>query len=198
MRKLFKILKIVLLLFPYLLIGLYLIYPHAYTIFHGVRIETAPDMEEQVKVSPQEISTFFSDSASMRPAPPHSVPVGKQKYRFEQAEYDSAKSFVNPLPKNEFVLARGRNRFEIFCFPCHNVDGKGNGLIVTKPILSEDEEGFPPPADLTSERTKSLSDGRLYHILSAGQNLMFSVDFKMNETDKWAIIYYIRQLQNKK
>lgn len=198
MKKLIKILKISLLATPYILIGLYLIYPQAYTIFNGIRIETAPDMEEQAKLTPQEISSFFTDSASMRPPPAHSIPVGKQRYRFEQAEYDSAKSLVNPLPNNAFVLARGKNRFQIFCVPCHGYEGKGNGLIVTKPKLAKDEEGFPPPANLTSKRTKLLTDGRLFHILSAGQNLMFPVNFKMSEADKWAIVHYIRFLQTKK
>ena len=190
-----KKIKILLLVLPYLLIALYFVYPKAFTIFHGFRIQTVSDMEEQSKLGTQETSNFFADSTSIRQSPLHSIHVGKQKYEFEQAEYDSAETFVNPLPPDKFVLARAKNRYEIYCQPCHGIDGKGNGLVITQPVLAEDEEGFPPPADLTSAHTVALSDGRLFHILSTGQNLMFRVNFKLNENDRWALVHYIRHLQ---
>jgi len=184
-----------LLALPYLLLAVYAVYPDFYSVFHGLRIETVADMEHQAKVSPQEPDGFFNDSASIASVPLNSVPAGKFRYPFEQAEYDSATVLVNPLPANDYILARGKNRFQTFCVPCHGNDGEGQGLIITKPELDEDEEGFPPPADLTSRHTKELTDGRLFHILSAGQNLMFPVNFKMNVTDRWALVLYIRKLQ---
>ena len=191
-----KKIKILLLILPYTFLLLYFVYPRAFSIFHGMRIETVSDMQEQKKITAQKPYAFFQDSSSMRPSPLHSIPVGKQKYKYEQAEYDSSETLVNPLPSNDYVLARGKNRFEIFCVPCHGKDGKGKGLIITKPQLAEDEEGFPPPADLTSAHTISLSNGRLFHILSSGQNLMFRVNFKMSEIDRWTLVHYIRHLQD--
>ncbi len=195
MINLLKILKIFLLSMPYLLLVLYFIYPNAYTLFRGIRIETVSDMQEQPKFTPQEANGFFPDSASMRMAPTKSVPVNAKRYTHTMLEYEKATDLINPLPPDDYVLARGYNRYRIFCVVCHGEDGKGNGRIVTQPKLAEDEEGFPQPADLTSENTKKLSDGRLFHILSAGQNLMFPVNYKMNETDRWALVHYIRKLQ---
>ena len=189
--------KTLLLILPYLVTAVYFIYPDCFSVFHGTGIEIVSDMQEQAKLLPQEPSNFFGNGSSMIPSPVHSVARGKTRYIYEQAEYDSAATLHNPLPDNDYVIARGKNRFEIFCVPCHGDDGKGQGIVITKPKLNDDEEGFPAPADLTSRHTRQLSDGRLFHILSAGQNLMFPVNYKMNETDKWAIVKFIRKLQKR-
>lgn len=194
--KISKIIKTAVLLLPYLLLAVYFFDSSVYDIFYGTRIETVTDMQLQNKYTPQKASTFFEDSAGFRTLPEHSIPANRIHYRFKAVEYDSAIArYKNPLPDDDYVIARGKNRFEIFCVPCHGTDGKGEGLIVTKPELEEDEEGFPLPSDLTSEYAKNLPDARVFHILSAGQNLMFPVNFKMNEIDRWAVIKYIRKLQ---
>lgn len=177
---------------------IWIIKPGLLDFMRGIRIETVSDMQYQNKLSTQEPVRLQDSSLSMI-LPPNSVAVNHSIYRFNQYQYDSATSrYSNPLPDNdELVLARGKNRFEVFCVPCHNDDGKGMGLMITKPKLKPDEEGFPQPADLTSERTKGLSDSRIYHILSAGQNLMFPVNEKLNNIDKWCVVKYIRFLQGK-
>lgn len=192
-----KILKITILLLPYLLLVIYYFHTSIFDVFRGIRIETVSDMQLQNKYTPQKSSTFFNDSSGFRHIPEHSIPVNKIHYRFKAIEYDSAiANFSNPLPNDNYFLMRGKNRFEVFCVPCHGVDGKGKGLIVTKPKYTDDEEGFPEPSDLTSGYAKTLPDARIYHILSAGQNLMFPVNFKMSEMDRWSVIQYIRKLQN--
>ncbi|MCX7879242.1 MAG: cytochrome c [Ignavibacteria bacterium] len=103
--------------------------------------------------------------------------------------------FENPLPPTAYVLKKGETLFKRFCVSCHNFDGKGNGPIITQVQLKEDEEGFPQPKDLTSASTWLLSDGRLFHILSAGQNLMFHYNDKLSFYDKWCLIHYLRELQ---
>ncbi len=180
-----------------MLLAVYLIVPDFYSIFHGTRIEAVSDMQEQTKLLPQEPCRFFADSASMLHSPKYSNPTDRAKYPFGQMEYDSAFTFANPLPAVPYVIARGKNRFETFCVPCHGNNGKGLGLVISKPKLDDDEEGFPPPADLTSKHTIMLSDSRLFHILSAGQNLMFPVNNRVSEIDRWALVLYIRELQKK-
>jgi hypothetical protein len=68
--------------------------------------------------------------------------------------------------------------------------------IITDVVLEEDEEGFPGPPDLTEKRTRELSDARIYHILSAGQNLMFAYNDRLNPEKRWVLVNYIRKLQN--
>jgi len=196
MIKIRKILKTTILLLPYLLLAIYCYDSSIYDIFRGTRIETVTDMQLQNKYTPQKSSAFFDDSTGFRNIPEHSIPTNKIHYRFKAVEYDSAIArFRNPLPDDNYVLARGKNRFDVFCVPCHGIDGKGKGLIITKPELSEDEEGFPEPSDLTSVYAKELPDARIFHILSAGQNLMFPANFKMSENDRWSVIKYLRKLQ---
>ncbi len=158
--------------------------------------EIIADMDNQIKPSPQKESSFFADSSSFRSAIENTVPKFGSKYHLTDLEYEEAEfENKNPLEPTERVLARGKNRFETFCVPCHNYDGKGNGVIITKVKLKEGEEGFPAPANLTREFTRTISDARIFHILSAGQNLMFPVNYKLSETDRWALVHYIRKLQ---
>lgn len=158
--------------------------------------EIIADMDNQIKILPQAKSGFFKDSSSFRNPVPNTVPKVGSKYHYIDIEYEEAVQVItNPLEATDRVLERGKNRFEIFCVPCHNHDGKGKGVIITNVKLKEGEEGFPAPADLTREFTRNISDARIFHILSAGQNLMFPVGYKLNETDRWTLVHYIRKLQ---
>lgn len=161
--------------------------------------EIISDMDHQQKLKTQEYYRFFNDTVSMFTPPPNTIPKDRNIYRFTPTEFDSALNrYANPLPTSVFVLQKGRNLFETYCSPCHGFDGKGKGTIITKVKLKENEEGFPAPADLMRPETKALPDARLYHILSAGQNLMFPVYFKLDENERWAVINYIRKLQDSK
>jgi mono/diheme cytochrome c family protein len=86
------------------------------------------------------------------------------------------------------VLARGQNRFNVFCSACHGYDAHSNPPMVKR----ERWLGIP---NLTRPETAALSDARIYHIISAGQNLMPSYADKISPTDRWAIVYYLRTLQ---
>lgn len=141
-------------------------------------------------------SKFFTDSASLRKPPANTVPIVGGRYPFAMEEYAKAESaFVNPLNPTKAVLARGKNRFDVFCSPCHGYEGKGDGAIMTKVQLKDDEEAFPGPPDYCRPETKAMSDARIFHIISAGQNIMFPHADRINEFDRWAIVLYVRKLQ---
>lgn len=167
-------------------------------IYKSFHLQIIADMDNQNKLSQDNfynIHKAFPKQFSVM----NNYPKQSLFYPFEPQEFsEPEKKFTNPLPRTSFVLMRGKTLFHRFCIPCHDVDGKGNGPVVTQVVLKEDEEGFPPPKDLTSETTKKLSDGRLFHILSAGQNLMFSYHDKLTDFDKWALIHYLRELQIEK
>ncbi|MGQ9818393.1 MAG: c-type cytochrome [Candidatus Kapaibacteriales bacterium] len=155
-------------------------------------------MDYQNKLTPNYFSTFF-DERTMNVLPLlESAPLEANIYRYEPHEFKEAepKFNKNPIPLNDFTLKRGEVLFERNCVFCHGEDGKGRGEIVTNVILKEDEEGFPQPKDLTSKSAKKLTDGRLFHILSVGQNLMFPFHDRLNSFDKWCIVHYIRKIQN--
>lgn len=156
------------------------------------------DMDSQVKPKPQKDSRLLSRSDFRTLTPDSTYPSFGSKYPFEQIDFAIAEStFKNPLPASEFIINRGKQRFETHCVPCHNFDGLGRGKIITDVKLKEDEEGFPEPANLTRPETQKLSDARIFHILSSGQNLMFPVNDKLSENERWALVHYIRYLQKK-
>lgn len=153
-------------------------------------LELLPNMDHQFKVIPQSGNTFFADRASVRVPVEGTVARGQQPYSLQQGDIDTAEIVnVNPsLPKTPFVMARGQNRFNVFCSPCHNFDAKGNSRVATRGAWA----GIP---DLARPETKALSDARIFHIISTGQNLMPSYADKVSPIDRWAIIYYLRSLQ---
>jgi len=156
------------------------------------------DMDQQNKISKDNLKVLWKENKPGTLPLKSNFPTSDIFYTFEPYEYSvPEESFINPLLSNEITVTRGSILFERFCVPCHNTDGKGNGPIITEVVLNLEEEGFPNAADLTSKRTKEMTDGRLFHILSAGQNLMFSYHDKLSDFDKWCVISYIRKLQEK-
>jgi mono/diheme cytochrome c family protein len=154
-------------------------------------VEVLPNMDLQFKDIPQSGNTFFSDRKSYRDPVEGTVARGASTYTLGQGDIEAAETNnVDPnLPKSDFVLSRGQNRFNVFCSPCHNYDAKGNSRVAVRGEWA----GIP---DLTRPETSALSNARVFHIISAGQNLMPSYADKLSPTDRWTIVYYLRSLQN--
>lgn len=160
--------------------------------------EIISDMDIQNKPNITFNSQFFDSKRKNFLPILESSPLDNSFYRYLPHEFSKVENVLksNPVTLNDYILLRGKILFERNCVICHGESGKGDGEIVTKVILKEDEEGYPNPKDLTSKTTQKLSDGRLFHILSAGQNLMFSFNDRLNNFDKWCVIHYIRTIQN--
>jgi len=153
-------------------------------------IEFLPNMDHQFKAIPQSGNTFFSDRKSLRDPVEGTVSIGADPYELGPGDIDAAETLnVAPdMPKTEFVMARGQNRFNVFCAACHNYDAKSLSKLVQRSSWA----GIP---DLTREQSVALSNARIFHIISAGQNLMPSYADKISRTDRWAIVRYLRTLQ---
>ena len=85
------------------------------------------------------------------------------------------------------LVARGRQRFEIFCSPCHGRTGEGQGMVVGR--------GFKQPESLHAERLVQTQDGYFYDVISNGFGQMSSYASQVKQEDRWAIVAYIRALQ---
>lgn len=183
------------LLFAFLLL---LILGKFHIIHHLRPFEIIRDMDYQNKLTPTHFSVFFDEKTRNLLPLRESSPLENNIYRFEPYEFLKAEQIFNknPVSLNNFTLKRGEILYERYCAFCHGRTGKGEGENVTKVMLEEGEEGFPPPKDLTSKSARNLADGRLFHILSAGQNLMFPFHDRLNSFDKWCIIHYIRKIQS--
>jgi mono/diheme cytochrome c family protein len=85
------------------------------------------------------------------------------------------------------LLERGRERFEIFCTPCHGQSGHGDGLVV--------QRGFPRPPDLHDPALLAAPDRHFYEVITRGYGAMFAYGSRVPPADRWAIVAYVRALQ---
>ncbi len=142
-------------------------------------------MSEQDKVIPQEKSDFFSDEFGMREPVEGTVARGFIPYPYmgvaEPKEY-----LVNPVLPSKESIDLGKRKFLTFCSPCHGNYAEGDSRLRGQ---------FPKPPSLHTERTINFTDGRLYHIITNGQNAMPSYSDQISRKERWAIVNYIRVLQ---
>lgn len=152
-------------------------------------VEFLNNMDHNFKAIPQSANAFFADRRSLRDPVEGTVARGVEVYTLSAGDVDTAEVLnVDPqLEQSEFLLARGQNRFNVFCAPCHNYDAHSQSRIVAR--------GWAGIPDLTRPETQALSNARIFHIISAGQNLMPAYADKIKPIDRWAIIYYLRKLQ---
>jgi mono/diheme cytochrome c family protein len=95
-----------------------------------------------------------------------------------------------PVPKPAVTLAllqRGRERFDIYCAPCHSRAGDGNGMIV--------QRGFPHPPSLLADRLRAAPVQHFYDVITDGYGAMFPYRARVAPADRWAVAAYIRALQ---
>jgi mono/diheme cytochrome c family protein len=161
-----------------------------------------PGMDRQPKLRPQEANAFFANGLASQLPPAGTVArsqpiqtLGGAVYVFEDSPVNTGRmagttNFVetNPLPIDEALLRRGRERFEIYCAPCHGRLGDGNG--VTKKIGV-----MPAVANLHDKRIVELTDGEIFNTVSVGKGVMGAVGPLVPTADRWAIIAYLRTLQ---
>jgi mono/diheme cytochrome c family protein len=154
-------------------------------------IEVLPDMDRQPKIRPQTPSAYFADGKASRL--PASNTVARGSHYLEGPEttglITGSTNFVaaNPLKVTDALMARGRERYNINCSPCHGLLGDGNGI--TKSF------GMNVIANLHDPRIVGLPDGELFYVITHGRNLMGPYASQVVEADRWAIVAYVRALQ---
>jgi mono/diheme cytochrome c family protein len=94
---------------------------------------------------------------------------------------------TNPLPITLATLARGRERFDIYCAPCHSVAGDGDGMVVRR--------GFPRPPSYHTDRLRKAPDAHFYSVITNGYGVMYAYADRVAPADRWAIVAYISALQ---
>jgi mono/diheme cytochrome c family protein len=148
------------------------------------------DMHDQPRYEPLEASEIFADGAASRP--PIAGTVARGQLREDEAFYTGLASdggFVRALPvaTTPALLARGQQRFNAYCSPCHDRAGTGRGMIVRR--------GFKSPSSLHVERLRQAQVGYFYDVISNGFGQMSSYAAQVAPADRWAIVAYIRALQ---
>jgi cytochrome c553 len=147
------------------------------------------DMDRQPKHKPMDPSPFFADGRSARPAIPDTVARGD--LRTDELLYtgkvDGKESEVMPFSVTSELLARGQERFNIYCSVCHGRTGDGNGMVV--------QRGFPRPPSYHIERLEKAPIGHFFDVMTNGYGVMYSYSDRVPVKDRWAIAAYIRALQ---
>lgn len=134
------------------------------------------NMDEQAKARTWDKNPFFPKETTMRHPVAGTVP-----------RVDPAREAPQPAAITPALLARGRERYTVFCTPCHGQDGRGAGMIVAR--------GFPHAPDLASDRLRAAGAREIYGAISNGTKSMFGMGQMIPSADRWAIVAYLRALQ---
>jgi len=150
-------------------------------------LEYMPNMAYSASIKAQNEDPMHPGYSAMRTPVPGTVPRGFTPYRYAAGDSLIAqRELVNPLPRTAEVLGRGQRVFNTYCIVCHGPKGDGQGYIVPK---------FPMPPSLFSAKVTQWPDGRIFHVITRGQNLMPSYASQILPEDRWAVIHYVRALE---
>ncbi|HKZ11801.1 MAG TPA: cytochrome c [Rhodanobacteraceae bacterium] len=173
------------------------------------------EMYDQPKYKPLTSSPLWADGNSSRPQVPGTQPysagalAGVSSGRMDrvtlappagpvsgvdangkplaQAGAAASSGYANPLPITPQLLARGQQRFNIYCAPCHSRAGDGDGMIA--------ERGFPHPPSYHTAALRNAPDSHFYKVITHGYGVMYPYADRISPHDRWAIVAYIRALQ---
>jgi hypothetical protein len=147
------------------------------------------DMQDQPKYIPLRQSTFFDDERSARPLVQGTVARGHlhDDTLLETGKIGNDDATVFPFPVDAQVLARGRERFDIYCSPCHGRTGNGDGMVVRR--------GFRRPPSYHDDRLRNAPVGHFVDVMTNGFGAMPEYRQQIDAHDRWTIAAYIRALQ---
>ena len=161
----------------------------AFAAFAFLASACRQDMHDQPKYIPLRESTFFTDSRSARS--PVEGTVARGHLRDDELTYTGKISgqdaTVFPSPVDATVMTRGRERFDIYCAPCHGRTGQGDGMIVLR--------GYRRPPSFHQDRLRGAPVGHFFDVITNGFGAMPDYATQVRAEDRWAIIAYVRALQ---
>jgi mono/diheme cytochrome c family protein len=151
-------------------------------------LHLVPDMDWQPKLSPEEAAPLWADGRAMRPLVDGVVARGHLDEDQGLATGMVGDRYVAraPIAVDAKVIHRGQDRFNIYCTPCHDRTGAGQGLVVKR--------GYPPPVNLTSDRVLGMPDGQVFATITSGVRNMPAYRKQIPIEDRWAIVTWVRVL----
>jgi len=147
------------------------------------------DMHDAPRYEPLEASTFFADGRSSRPLLANTVARGqlRQDRHLYEGVVNGQPAETLPMPVTAALMARGQERFNVFCSPCHGRSGEGDGMIV--------QRGFRKPPSYHEDRLRNAPVGYFFDVMTHGFGAMQDYSAQLPVADRWAIAAYIRALQ---
>jgi len=146
-------------------------------------------MQDQPRLRPLRKSDFFADTQSSRPLVPGTVARGnlRDDAYFYTGMIGKEAGDMMPFPVTQQVLERGRERYNVYCAPCHSETGDGDGMIV--------QRGYRRPPSYHIDRLRKAPLGHFYDVIANGFGAMPDYAAQIQPRDRWAIVAYIRALQ---
>ena len=146
-------------------------------------------MADQDRYDPLERSEFFDNGMASRPVIEGTVARGQLRTdaHLYEGRVGGELASTFPMAISMQVLERGRERFDIYCSPCHGRVGLGNGIIV--------QRGFRRPSSFHVQRLQEAPPGHFFDVMTNGFGAMSSYAAQVPVNDRWAITAYIRALQ---
>ena len=148
------------------------------------------DMQNQPKYKPLGQNRFWPDGRDSRPIPAGTVARDELHATDAIHTGEANGDFLDtiPVPVNMRLLERGRDRYDIFCSPCHGRLGDGDGMIARR--------GLRAPANLMDQRSRELPPGYVFQVITNGYGGMGDYGDQIQDVhDRWAIVAYIKALQ---
>jgi mono/diheme cytochrome c family protein len=148
------------------------------------------EMYDQPKYKDLRRSDFFEDRRQVRPLPDGTVARGflrEDSRIFAGRDGGGALVTAFPMSVDQPLLERGRQRYDIFCSPCHDRTGTGDGMVVRR--------GYRPPPSFHIARLRDAPVGHLFDVISNGFGAMPDYASQIDVPDRWAIVAYVRALQ---
>lgn len=147
------------------------------------------DMHDAPRHEPLEASTFFADGRGSRMLVANTVARGmlREDDHLYTGKIDGELTDIFPMPVTAEVMARGQERFNVFCSPCHGRTGQGDGMVV--------QRGFRAPSSYREARLRDAPAGYFFDVMTHGFGAMSDYFSQVSVTDRWAIAAYIRALQ---
>lgn len=147
------------------------------------------DMHDQPRLKPYAKSTFFADQRAMRPLVPNTVARGRlfEDPHMNLGKVDGKDAAAFPMAITKEVLARGRERYGIYCVNCHGMLGDGDGMIVSR--------GLKRPPSYHIDRLREAPPGYIFGVITNGFGVMYDLADRIRPEDRWAITAYVRALQ---
>ena len=147
------------------------------------------EMYDQARYKPLGESNFYTDRRASRPLPEGTVARGW--LREDQKLYEGKEGHqlvaALPMPLTRELLARGRERFNIYCTPCHDRTGGGRGMVVRR--------GYQPPPSFHIDRLREAPVGHFFDVMTNGLGAMPDYASQIEVPDRWAIAAYVKALQ---
>ncbi len=160
------------------------------------RLHLWPDMDTQEKYKTQRVNRLFADTRAMRRPVEGTVARGRlnEDDHYYRGVVDGGWATRFPMKLTEKRMKRGRERFNIYCAPCHGMAGYGDGVVARR-AESLGEGTWVQPSSLHTDLVRSRPVGHIFNTITHGIRNMPPYGFRIPVEDRWAIVAYVRALQ---